>query len=170
MTTVPVGGLVRSQLTHAHTHTQLLSTKEPCFYAQRTVYTLGRPAPPPAHSTDTSVTAGAHFALVGQTPGVLHAGRPKEVRCQRAFLDVSHTPLLSPRPRKTLTSLTTTSAEGLAARQTRSYGNTLITATGRKVHISRPAPSKESTGLAGVSITYTPSRVAPPTRKAGPID
>jgi len=30
-----------------------------------------------AHSTDTSVTGGTHFALVCQ-PGLLHAGRPKE--------------------------------------------------------------------------------------------
>jgi len=54
----------------------------------RTVGTPSSSAP----STDTSVTAGTHFAIVGQTPGFLHAGRPKEVRCQCAFLDVSHTP------------------------------------------------------------------------------
>ena len=44
-------------------------TKEPCFYAQKTVHcALGRPAPPPAHCADTSVTARTHFALVRPTP------------------------------------------------------------------------------------------------------
>ena len=37
-------------------------------FRPRRQYALGRPAPPPAHSTDTSVTAGTHFALVGQNP------------------------------------------------------------------------------------------------------
>ena len=51
---------------------------------------LGRPAPPPAHSTVTSVTGGTHFAFVCQS-GLLHAGRPKEGAHGCAFLDVSHT-------------------------------------------------------------------------------
>ena len=40
-------------------------------------HALGRPAPPPAHSTDMSITGGTHFAFVCQS-GLLHAGRPKE--------------------------------------------------------------------------------------------
>ena len=45
--------------THTHTHTP------------RRQYALGRPAPPPGHTADTSVTAGTHFAIVRQTPGFL---------------------------------------------------------------------------------------------------
>ena len=63
------------------------------FFGPRRQYNLGRPAPRPAHRTDMFVTAGTDFAIVGQTPGFLHAARPKEVRC--TFLDVSHTHVIS---------------------------------------------------------------------------
>ena len=64
------------------------------LYTHPVQYALGHPAPPPAHSADTSVTAGTHFAIVGPAPGffLFHVGRPKEVRASVLFLDVSHTP------------------------------------------------------------------------------
>ena len=68
-------------------------TQVPCFEAQRTVYALGRPAPPPAHRADASDTGETHFALVRPTPPFSHTERPKEAVYTRGvhFLDVSQT-------------------------------------------------------------------------------
>ena len=54
--------------------------KEPCFSAQKTVCALGRPAPPPAHSTCYH-GMGTHCAGVCQTPAF--ARRRAERRCTR---------------------------------------------------------------------------------------
>ena len=70
--------------------------KSGVFRPQRQ-YALGRPAPPPAHSTDTSVTGGTHFALVGPAPGSFctQEGR-KGVRAGVLSLTVSHTLVSQP--------------------------------------------------------------------------
>ena len=47
---------------------------------------LERPAPPPAHRADTSVNAGTHFAIVGQTPGFRTQEGRKGVRAGVLFL------------------------------------------------------------------------------------
>ena len=65
-------------------------TKEPCFLGPEDQCAFGRRAPPPAHSTDASVTVGTHFAIVCQNPFCTQEGR-KKVH-EWAFLDVSHTP------------------------------------------------------------------------------
>ena len=93
---------------HVYTHTHRVSltkvvqclpdarragalTEEPTVRPKRQ-HALGHPAPPPAHSTDTSVTGGTHFAFVCQSV-LLHAGRPKEGAHEWCVLifDVSHT-------------------------------------------------------------------------------
>jgi len=65
----------------AHTHTE----REPTVRPKRQ-HALGRPAPPPAHGTDTSITGGTHFAFVCQS-GLLHAGRPKQGARKWSVLD-----------------------------------------------------------------------------------
>jgi hypothetical protein len=54
-------------------------------FRPRKQYALGRPAPPPTHSTDTSVTAGTHFAIVLSNPGVFARRKAERKYAQVCF-------------------------------------------------------------------------------------